>query len=346
MTESLPTLTNKTTKRRWHIAPRLLKLLRHPLAVLGLLLLISFAVVALIAPVITASTIAERVGGHTCGRDLGIERGDAGEAQLRNPLTPQFWRAIFLPPASCLTMPKVTSSRLPQPPSTERLFGTLPGGYDILYGVVWGIRTAFMLGVLVSLINFVIGFIIGGCAGYFGGRTDALLMRFAEVVQAFPSLVFAILFVALCGRSLINSLIALSLVGWVSYARIIRADILRVKQQEFVDGARALGANRWRIFFKHIIPNSLNSLIVVVVLDISSIVLTGATLAFVGLGFREGAADWGQMFAFSRSYFLGPTTEPLRFWYVSFFPGIAMTLFALSFNLIGNAYQEVFDVRA
>jgi peptide/nickel transport system permease protein len=320
-------------------------LLEDLLAVTGGALIYFFACLALFAPVITAHTIAERYGGHTCARDLGLERDVAGMAQLRNPLAPVFWRAVVAPSWSCLKMPKVNRSSLPQPPSSQSIFGTLPGGYDIFYGVVWGVRMAFILGILVSAINFVIGFAVGGCAGYDGGRTDTLLMRLGEVVQCLPSLVFAILVVALLGKSLINSLIALSLVGWVGYARIIRGEILRVKQLEFVDGAKALGAGHRRIFFKHIIPNSLNALIVVVSLDIGAIVLAGATLAFVGLGFQVGATDWGQMFEFSRSFFIGPVNEPLKFWYVSFYPGLAILLFTLAWNFLGNAYQDAFDVQ-
>jgi peptide/nickel transport system permease protein len=343
LTSQTAQLATSSLQKKGYQSKLFRKFIRHPLGIVGVGLVLLFTFVALLAPVLTAPTIAARSGGHNCARDLGLERGDAGVSQLRNPLAVVFWQAVVTPPWSCLSMPKTNRSPLPQGSSAESPLGTLPGGYDILYGVVWGVRMAFMLGILVSAINFFIGFIIGGLAGYAGGWVDTLLMRVGEVVQGLPSLVFAILFLALLGRGVVNSIIALSLVGWVGYARIIRGDILRVKQLDFVDGARAIGAGHWRVFFKHVVPNSLNSLIIVVSLDIGAIVLTGATLGFVGLGFQIGAADWGQMFEFSRSFFIGPPNEPFKFWFVSFYPGLVMLLFTLAFNFIGTAYQDVLE---
>jgi peptide/nickel transport system permease protein len=343
LTRRTSQLASSSLQVKWYQSKLFTRFSRHPLALVGVGLVVLFTFVALLAPVLTAPTIATRSGGHNCARDLSLERGEAGAGQLRNPFSAVFWRAVIAPPWTCLSMPKTNRSPLPQSPSAESPMGTLPGGYDVYYGVVWGIRMAFMLGILVSAINFVIGFVVGGLAGYIGGKVDSLLMRVGEVVQGLPSLVFAILFLALLGKGLVNSIIALSLVGWVGYARIIRGDILRVKQLDFVDGAKAIGASHWRIFFKHVIPNSLNSLIVVVSLDIGAIVLTGATLGFVGLGFQLGAADWGQMFAFSRSFFIGPPNDPFKFWFVSFYPGLAMLLFTLAFNFIGTAYQDALE---
>jgi peptide/nickel transport system permease protein len=336
---------SSANRQRWYNTKQFRRFRRHPLAIIGTSLIVFFALLAIFAPVITAPTIAERIRGHTCARDLGLERDEVGVGQLRNPFGIMFWRAIVVPPQSCMQLPRVSFSSAPVAPSAEYPFGALPGGYDIYYGVVWGARMAFILGITISFVNFVLGLIFGGLAGYFGGRVDGLIMRVGEAIQAFPALIFAIVFVAIFGRSLVNTLIAFSIVGWVFYARIIRGDILRVKQFEFVDGARAIGASHWRIFFKHVLPNALSSLIVVVSLDIGAIVLTSATLAFLGLGGQVGAADWGQMVEFARVYFLGPPNDPLKFWYVSFFPCTAVLLFTLSWNFLGSAYRDAFDVQ-
>ncbi|MGL4610695.1 MAG: ABC transporter permease [Trueperaceae bacterium] len=331
--------------KRWYNTRQFRRFRKHPLSIIGFVILFVFIFLAIFAPVITAPIIAERIRGHNCARDLGLERGEAGIGQLRNPLGSTFWRALIVPPQSCMQLPRKGFAQTPTAPSADNPFGLLPGGYDIYYGIIWGTRMAFILGILIALFDFLLGLTIGGIAGFFGGRVDSFLMRIGEGVQAFPALIFAIVFVAIFGRSLMNTLIALSLVGWVSYARIIRGDILRVKQQDFVDGARALGASQWRVFFHHILPNAISSLIVVVSLDIGGIVLTSATLAFLGLGGQAGAADWGQMVEFGRQYFLGPASDPLKFWYISFFPCTAVILFTLSWNFIGSAYRESYDIQ-
>jgi peptide/nickel transport system permease protein len=187
--------------------------------------------------------------------------------------------------------------------------------------------------------------IVGGLAGYFGGWLDNALMRFTDTVYAFPNLVLAVVFVTIFGRGLLNSLLALALVGWVTYARIFRGDILRIKQFEFVDGAKAMGARDWRVFFKHVLPNSIGSLIIVASLDIGSVVVTASTLAFLGLGAEVGTSDWGQMVNFASGYLQGSPGQPFRYWYISFWPGLAIVLFSLSWNLLGDAYRDIVDPR-
>ena len=175
--------------------------------------------------------------------------------------------------------------------SRENPMGVASGGYDIFYGVVWGTRMAFYVGLLVSVISFGIGVVIGGAAGFFGGWVDNVLMRFTDTVFAFPNLLLAIVFVTVFGPGLTNALTALALVGWTTYARILRGDILRIRELEYVDGARALGANKRRIFFRHILPNALGSLVIIASLDIGAVVLIASTLAFFGL--RRGGRYGG-----------------------------------------------------
>jgi len=336
----------RQVKAGWWQGKAMRRFRRNPLAITGVALLVFFTLVALFASAMTAPTIAERYRGHTCARDLGLSR-DTNEAiaALRNPFGATFWKAIVATPQSCLRIPRVSFSPVPQPPQEDHPMGIASGGYDIYYGVIWGTRMAFYVGILVSAISFTIGIAIGGAAGFLGGRVDNLLMRFTDIVYAFPNLILAAVFVTIFGPSLTNSLVALSIVGWTSYARLFRGDILRVKSFDFVDASKALGANRFRTFMRHVAPNAIGSLVIVASLNIGAVVLTASTLAFLGLGAEIGTADWGQMVSFARGYIQGAPGEPLKYWYISFWPGIAVVVFVLAWNLLGDAYRDVFDPR-
>lgn len=340
-----PTLADEAP-RRWYQSKAFRRFRRNPLAIAGVLLLVFYLGVALFAPVLTASIIADRARGHNCARDLGLPR-DAQEAvgELRNPLGATFWRAIGAPPQSCLRIPRVSFSPVPQEPQEGHPMGIAAGGYDIYYGVIWGARMAFYVGLLVSAISFGIGIIIGGAAGFLGGWVDDLLMRLVDTVYAFPNLILAAIFVTIFGPSLTTALVALALVGWTNYARLFRGDILKVRTLDFVDSSRALGASRLRTFLKHVMPNSIGSLVIVASLDIGAVVLVASTLAFLGLGAELGTADWGQMVSFARGYIQGAPGEPFKYWYISFWPGLAIVVFVLAWNLLGDAYRDVFDPR-
>ena len=331
---------------RWYQTKAFRRFRRNPLAIAGVLLLALYLGVAIFAPVITAPVIADPARGHNCARDLGLPRDvDQAIAQLRNPLGITFWHAVAAPPESCLRIPRVSFSPIPQPPQEGHPMGIASGGYDIFYGVVWGARMAFYVGVLVSAISFGIGILIGGAAGFLGGWVDDLLMRLVDTVYAFPNLILAAIFVTIFGPSLITALTALALVGWTNYARLFRGDILRVRNLDFVDSSRALGASRLRTFFRHVMPNSIGSLVIVASLDIGAVVLTASTLAFLGLGAEIGTADWGQMVSFARGYIQGAPGDPFRYWYISFWPGMAIVVFVLAWNLLGDAYRDIFDPR-
>lgn len=334
------------TPQRWYQTKAFRRFRRSPLAIGGVLLLVFYLGVAIFAPVITAPTIADRARGHNCARDLNLPR-DAAEstALLRNPFGATFWHAVAAPPESCLRIPRVSFSPIPQPPQAGHPMGIASGGYDIYYGVIWGARMAFYVGVLVSAISFGIGILVGGAAGFLGGWADDLLMRLVDTVYAFPNLILAAIFVTIFGPSLTTALTALALVGWTNYARLFRGDILRVRNLDFVDSSRALGASRWRTFLRHVMPNSVGSLVIIASLDIGAVVLTASTLAFLGLGAEIGTADWGQMVSFARGYIQGAPGEPFRYWYISFWPGLAIVVFVLAWNLLGDAYRDVFDPR-
>ena len=233
----------------------------------------------------------------------------------------------------------------PQPPNAEHLFGTTEGQYDIFYGVIWGTRTAFLAGLLIVALALVIGLTVGSLAAYFGGWVDDVLMRITEIFLAFPFLIAALTLAAVLqpklGRGLYTGIIALVVFGWMSYARLIRGDILSTKEREYVLAARSLGVRDWRILFRHILPNSIFPVIVVASLEIGTYVLSFAALSFLGLGAELGYADWGQMLALSRNWI----TNLSKYWYIVVYPGMALLFFVLGWNLIGDAIRDIVDPR-
>lgn len=326
--------------RGWWNSKTAKRFRRNPLAIVGVIIVTAFAVIALFAPQLTITADA-----RNCARDLGLSASTLSD--VRNPLKGVFWQAIVLPPNhSCYTVPRTTFSPIPVPPSGEAILGTTSGGYDIFYGLVFGTRTAFLIGILVVGSALVAGIILGSVAGYFGGWVDNLLMRFTDVVLSLPSLVLALVLITVLGNGIFNIILAIALVQWPSYARLLRGDILRVKEQEFVAGAKALGARGPGVVFRHILPNSVGPLVIIASLDIGSVVLTAAGLSFLGLGTPVGYADWGQMISFARQWIIGPPGEPLGYWFVSFWPGITILLFVLGWNLLGDAFRDVLDPRS
>jgi len=329
----------KPKRERWYQSKRFKRFRRNPLAVIGAIILIFFAFIGFFAPALTADRL-----GRACVRDLGIERDKVVEV-LHNPLNLKFWETMLVPPNSCYHIPRVGYSPRPKPPSKKYPMGIASGGYDIFYGILWGTRTSFFIGILVVGIVMVIATAVGGIAGLFGGWLDNVLMRLVDVVYSIPSLVLAMVFASIFGRGLIKTMIAISLVAWPIYARMLRGNILQVKSQDYISAAHAVGVGNMRLFFKHILPNAIGPMIILASLDIGAIVITASTLAFLGLGADVGYADWGQMISFARSWISNPGGEPLKYWYVWFWPSMAIALFVLGWNLLGDAVRDALDPR-
>ena len=327
-------------RERWYDSKRFRRFRRNPLALAGLAILVFFAIVALLAPLLTADRMP-----RGCMRDLGLGRSEA-QAALRNPAHPTFWRAVLAPPESCYKIPRVSYSPVPKPPIQKYPLGIASGGYDIYYGIVWGARTSFYIGVLVVGIVLLIATVVGGLAGLFGGWLDNLLMRLVDVVYSIPGLVLAMVFASIFGRGLIKTMIAIALVAWPIYARMLRGNILQVRAQDYISAAHALGVSSGRLFFKHILPNAIGPMIILASLDIGAIVITASTLAFLGLGADVGYADWGQMISFARSWISNPGGEPLKYWFVWFWPSMAIALFVLGWNLLGDAVRDALDPKS
>ncbi len=225
------------------------------------------------------------------------------------------------------------------------LFGTASGGWDIFYGVIWGTRTAIKVGVIIEGITLTLGIIIGCVAGFYGGFLDTLIMRIVEIFQTFPFIMAAMTLSAILtpiiGKGIWPATIALIAFGWMGYARLIRGDILSVRERDYVLAARVVGAKDSRIMFKHIVPNAIYPTLVVATLDIGTIVVFFAALSFLGIGTEIGYADWGQLVSFARNWI----PQLSNYWWILIYPGMALVLFVLGWNLVGDALRDIMDPR-
>lgn len=225
-----------------------------------------------------------------------------------------------------------------QPPSSTYWFGTDELGRDILSRVMSGAKYSLGVAFIILSIAVLVGTFVGLIAGYAGGIVDELLMRVTDLFLAFPALVLAMAIAATLGRTLENTVIALTVVYWPWYARLVRGQVLWLKEREFVEAARAIGASPLRILGRHILPNTLAVVIVQLTLDVGYAVLATAGLSFIGLGAQPPTPEWGTMIAGARTFFRE------AWWYITF-PGLALTLTVLGFNLLGDGLRDFLDPR-
>lgn len=314
-----------------------LKLLRNPTSLAGIILLIVFIVIALFAPLFAPIP-----------------------SKSRDPYM----------------IPRDGFASEPQSPGEKHPLGTTEGQYDIFYGVVWGTRTAFRIGIVITAVTLIAGLLIGSLSAFYGGWTDELLMRITEIFQAFPFLLAAITLTSVLqtiyGRgeagplmflakllafftfgqslaknvdpvqlSILTGMLAIIFFGWMTYARVIRGNILAVKEYEYALAARTIGASDMRILFRHLLPNAVFPVLVLASMDIGAYVLTFAALSFLGLGAQRGYADWGQMISFARNWI--PSLA--KYWYIVVYPGTTIILFVLAWNLVGDALRDILDPR-
>ena len=296
---------NETHPRLQEFKFTLYRIFRNPSAIIGFALLFFFLAVAVFAPQI------------------------APPKYTHNPYM----------------MPHKGFSPTPKAPGDINIFGTTSGQYDIFYGVVWGTRTAFKIGLFVVVISGFVGISLGAVSGYYGGIVDEILMRITDIMWAIPTLVLAMAIVVAFGRGLDKIMIALAMVQWRWYVRVIRSEILILRDQDFVQAAQIMGVSDLKIILRHILPNSIYPVLIMASMDMGSMVITAAFMSFIGLGAPKGYSDWGQMVALARNYIVGPADDPLKFWYTIIIPGACIILFVLAWNLIGDALRDAFDPK-
>jgi peptide/nickel transport system permease protein len=225
-----------------------------------------------------------------------------------------------------------------EPPSAAHLMGTDEFGRDVLSRIIWGAQASLQAGATAASIALVAGLVLGMIAAYYGGHADNFIMRTMDVILAFPYILLAIAVVAILGPGLRNAMIAIGIVYIPHYARVVRGAVLSVRAREYVDAARALGARDGRIMWQHVLPNTLAPVIVQTTLNVGSAIIDTAGLSFLGLGTQPPTPDWGNMLSAGRSYVIDAP-------WIATFPGLAILLTVLAFNLMGDALRDAFDPR-
>lgn len=246
--------------------------------------------------------------------------------------------AVFAGPISPYDPIKIVSGKRGLGPSRDHPLGWDHVGRDLLSRVIHGSQVALLVGLVASAVAIVIGVAVGATAGYFGGGVDAALMRLTDTLMAFPLIALMIMLASVLGPSLVTTLIVIGVTTWSRYARVVRADVMSLKEQEFVVAARAAGVRDFRIIWRHILPNVLAPVIVLSTLGVGSIIIFEAALSFLGLGIQPPRASWGRTLADGRAYI---TLYP----HISIAPGVMIFLTVLAFNLFGDGLRDAIDPR-
>jgi peptide/nickel transport system permease protein len=301
-------------------------LFKTPASITGFSLIVFFVLVAALAPVLAPPVTTDF---YKIPRDgFKSQPREPGSEWTKNVPDMPFWYKA------------VTGNE-----KWVHLFGTAQGQYDIYYGVIWGTRTAFKAGLIVVVSTLLIGVVVGSVSAYYGGWVDNILMRIVDILLVLPGLMATLILAAVLtpviGRSTLPVMISLVAFGWLGYSRIIRGDILSVKERDYVMAARVLGVKDSRILFRHIIPNAIFPTLVLASLGIGDVVLSFAALSFLGIGVDVGYADWGQVLAFARNWITNLNT----YWYIIIYPGVTLVLFVMGWNLLGDALRDVLDPR-
>jgi len=225
------------------------------------------------------------------------------------------------------------------PPTLAHVFGTDQVGRDVFTRVIVGARTSLLAGLTVIALALSVGTLLGAVAGFVGGMVDDAIMRVTDIFLTIPDLILAMAFAAALGPGLFNVMVAVSLVWWPGYCRLTRANVIALREAQFAEAARSIGASRRRLLFGHVLPNAFPTILVKASMDVGFAILTTAALGFIGLGTQPPTPDWGVMIADGRKYLR-------EAWWYSTFPGVAILMAVLAFNLLGDGLRDVLDPRA
>ena len=223
-------------------------------------------------------------------------------------------------------------------PSSQHFFGTDELGRDVFSRVLYGSRLSLQVGAIAIGLALTVGVPLGVVAGYSGGMLDEVIMRITEVFLRFPPLLMAMAVSTLLGPNLVNAMIAIAIAWWPWYTRLLRSEAISVRERDFVQAARAMGASQGKIVFRHVLPNCLTPIVIQASMDFGSIMLTSAALSFLGLGAQPPTPEWGLMVSTGRTFFL-------THWWIVTFPGLAIFIAVLSFNLVGDGLREILDPK-
>ncbi|GIV68751.1 MAG: peptide ABC transporter permease [Caldilinea sp.] len=224
------------------------------------------------------------------------------------------------------------------PPSREHPFGCDHLGRDLLSRVIFGARIALIAGVGATIISVVIGVVVGALAGFFGGWVDTVLSRIIDTLMSFPIIALLIVLAAVLGPSLLTTVIVIGVTVWSRYARVVRAEVLSLRERDFIIAAYASGVRNWRIIWRHLIPNVMGPVIVLASLGVGGIIILEAALSFLGLGVRPPTPSWGAILADGRAYIL-------RYPHIAFFPGLMIVITVLAFNFVGDGLRDALDPK-
>ncbi|MBR3225657.1 MAG: ABC transporter permease [Atopobiaceae bacterium] len=244
--------------------------------------------------------------------------------------------AIFAPLLTPYEYDAVSLSERLMPPSPTHLFGTDEVGRDVLTRMLYGSRMSLIIGIVPTMLSMAIGTLIGMTAGYFGGKVDTIIMRVADIVMSFPSMLLAMVVMYTLGGGTFNVFLTMAFVGWAGVARVVRSETLKLKESEYVEAARIMGVRRFRIIARHILPNCLPTIIVLFTLDIPAAILTESSLSFLGMGVQPPSASWGLMVNAGRAFLYHAP-------WLCFAPCLAIMVIVLAFNYLGDGLRDVLD---
>ena len=331
------------TKDAWR------RLKKNIMAMAGLVIVILYGLVSLTAPILPIYSFRQQVPEHrdlppsltkTAG-ELWLERERdymirVAESEGRTQLTEADLDKLESIREDIETQTKVIDGEQVRVHQRRYVLGTDHLGRDMLARIIYGGQISIAIGLVGTITSVLIGIIVGAIAGYIGGKTDYLIMRFVDVMYGLPYMLLVIILMAIFGRSILNLFLALSLVSWLVVARVVRGQIISLKNSEFVEAARSMGASTWRIVFRHLIPNTIGIIIVFATLRIPAFIMQESFLSFLGLGISAPFASWGSL--------VSDAVERLSSapWQL-FFPALAMTVFLFAMNFLGDGLRDAFD---